>query len=240
MKTETEPTWVSDNGQVQLYLGDCLEVLPRLPAESVDAVLTDPPYFMPATHYQSQVKWQKKWADVTILQTWWDVVSHEFKRVLIPTGHMLAFCNANSFAAFYPPMYNLWDHLTSIVWDKDRPGLGRTWRHSHELIIAARDHAAYDPDDGKLRSDVIRCKATLSADRLHPVEKPAAMLAELIIACCPVGGVVLDAYIGSGTTGVACVQTGRRFIGIEIDPSYFEIAKRRIQDALAQPRLDGI
>lgn len=231
---------VEQIGDCTLYLGDCLEVLPTLEAGSVDAVVTDPPFFTPATHYQSRVGWARRWSDMSVLSTWWGVICEALRKTISDNGHVLTFCNADSYPAFYPPMFNLWDKLVCLVWDKDRPGLGRVWRHQHELIIAARNSGAYEPKDGRLRADVLRCKATLSRNREHPVEKPPEMLAELITACTPEGGTVLDPFMGSGTTGVACVQTGRKFIGIEIDEGYFEIACKRIREAQMQPRLEAI
>lgn len=72
----------------------------------------------------------------------------------------------------------------------------------------------------------------------HPTEKPVPVLLRLAEMLTKDGGTVLDPFMGSGTTGVACVQTGRRFIGIEIDEGYFEIAKQRISEAQMQPRLE--
>ena len=72
---------------------------------------------------------------------------------------------------------------------------------------------------------------------LHPAQKPLALLTYLIEKATQPEDTVLDPFMGSGTTGVACVQTGRRFIGIEIDPKYYEIAQRRIAEAEAQLRL---
>jgi len=73
--------------------------------------------------------------------------------------------------------------------------------------------------------------------RVHPTQKPI----ELMKWCIDMveGATILDPFMGSGTTGVACVQTGRNFIGIEIDPTYFAIAEKRIKDAQMQPRLEG-
>jgi DNA modification methylase len=220
---------------VQLIHGDCLEVLRTLPDASVDAVVTDPPYFLPATHYQSRVKHQRKFADAKVLEHWWGMVCDELARVQKPNGHTLVFCNADSYPSFYAAMYERWDKLVCLVWDKDRPGMGRVWRHQHELIIAARNSGAYEPQDGRLRADVLRYKATLPAERDHPVQKPAAMLIDLIQACTPAGGMVLDPFMGSGTTGEAAQIIGRDFIGIELDEKYHAIAERRI--AAAQPPL---
>lgn len=220
-----------------LYHGACLEVMRTLPDGSVDAVVTDPPYFMPATHYQSRVKYQRKFADLKVLDHGWGMICDELARVQKQGGHTLVFCNADSYPAFYSAMYGRGDKLVCLVWDKDRPGLGRVWRHQHELIIAARNSGAYEPHDGRLRADVLRYKATLSAERDHPVQQPTAMLSDLIQACTPVGGVVLDPFMGSGTTGEAAQQAGREFIGIELDEQYYAIAERRI--AAAQPPLFG-
>jgi site-specific DNA-methyltransferase (adenine-specific) len=75
------------------------------------------------------------------------------------------------------------------------------------------------------------------SEREHPTQKPVSLLKYLIMTYTKENEVVLDFTMGSGTTGVAAVQTGRRFIGVEIDPDYYAIAKRRIQEALMQPRL---
>ena len=221
-----------------LHHGDCLEIMAGMDAGSVDAVVTDPPFFAPATHYQSRLDWQRRWSDMSVLQQWWAGICDPMARVLKPTGHMLTFCNADSYPAFYPPMYSRWSKLVCLVWDKERPGLGRVWRHQHELIIAARNKGAWEPNDGRLRGDVVRQKATLPRDREHPVEKPEQLLRQLIEACCPVGGVVFDPFMGSGTTGEAALLCGRKFVGIELDEHYFEIARRRIDAATAQTRME--
>ena len=75
--------------------------------------------------------------------------------------------------------------------------------------------------------------------RVHPTQKPIVLMKWIIETYTRPGQVILDPFMGSGTTGVACVQTGRDFIGIEIDPGYFAIAERRIKDAQAQGKLFG-
>lgn len=221
---------------VELHLGGCLEIMRGLPPGSVDAVVTDPPFFAPATHYQSRIQWSRKFSDLGILTEWWGLVCDAFRPLLKPTGHALVFCNADAFAAFYPAMFNRWDRLASIVWDKTRPGMGRVWRHQHELVLAARDRGAFEHNDGRLRADVIQCGGTRGRDREHPVEKPEALLAELVEACVPVGGVVLDPFMGSGSTGSAALSIGRSFVGIEQDPDYFAIAEARIARARGEFR----
>jgi DNA modification methylase len=74
-------------------------------------------------------------------------------------------------------------------------------------------------------------------ERYHPTQKPIPVMVRAIEMMTEKGDIVLDPFFGSGTTGVACAQTGRRFVGIELDPNYYEIGKKRIQEALMQPRL---
>lgn len=217
---------------IRLINADCREALPAL-RKKVDAVVTDPPFFTPAVHYQSRVKHARSWGDMSILEAWWGDISEHLSR-LCPLGHVFVFCNGDSYPAFYKAMFPQWEKLKSMVWDKGHVGLGRIFRNQHELIIWARSEGHFVPDDGELRADVLKATATLSADRDHPVEKPTELLKQL---CEVSAGDILDPFMGSGTTGVAAVKLGRQFTGIEIDPRYFDIACRRISEALKQPDL---
>lgn len=218
-----------------MYLGDCLEILPTLP--KVDAVITDPPFFMPATHYQSRVGWQRTWGDTSVLRGYWEAVCDRVVERLQRTGHFLAFCNHESYPVFYPVMYGRFDYLKALVWDKGHVGLGRVWRNQHELVIAARWNTSEFREDGKLRADVLKASASASGDREHPVEKPESLLADLIEPTTQPGQIVLDPFAGSGTTGSAALSRGRKFIGIEIERKYFDIACERLRRAKAQPGL---
>ena len=222
-----------EDDAVTIYHGDCREVLPQL-SKRVDLVLTDPPFFMPATHYQSRVKWQKSWADTSILATFWATVLELSIPRLRETGHFLTFCNGDSYPVFYPEMYRRFDFLKSLVWDKGHVGLGRVWRNQHELIIAARWQEVWFADDKVLRSDVLRFDATPSLDRQHPVEKPESLLRALLEPTTEPGGTVLDPFMGSGSTLYAAKQTGRTAIGVEAEERYCEVAARRCsQEVLA-------
>lgn len=218
-----------DDGQIQIWHGDCRDVLPALKRTSVDAVLTDPPFFMPATHYQSRVQWQRSWSDTSILAAFWSVVLDGVCPILKTTGHLLTFCNGDSYPVFYPEVYRRFDFIKSIVWDKGHVGLGRVWRNQHELIIAARWSESVFIEDRKLRSDVIQISATPPSSRDHPVQKPVSLLAHLIEPVVPSGGVVLDPFMGSGTTLRAAKDNGYRAIGIEGEERYCEIAARRLR-----------
>jgi len=221
-----EPYWSDD--LVTLYHGDCRDVLPQLPAASADLVLTDPPFFMPASHYQSRVQWQRSFGDTSVLAAFWGTVLDLAVPLLKRTGHLATFCNGDSYPVFYPEAYRRFDAIKCLVWDKGSIGMGRVWRSQHELIMAARWESSQFTEQGGSRSDVIKAKVIQSAERTHPVEKPTALLAPLIEPTTPPGGLVLDPFAGTGSTLLAARVAGRRVVGIETEERYCETAVRRL------------
>ena len=216
-----------EDGSVTIYHGDCREVLPDLSPQSFDVVLTDPPFFMPAAHYSSRVNWQKSWSDTSALAAFWGLVLDEVVRVTKRTGHALTFCDGESYPVFFPEAYRRFDTVRCLVWDKGHVGMGRVWRRQHELVMAARWQEAAFYEDGTLRADVFQFRATASANRTHPVEKPTDMLAWLLKPTAPPGGAVLEPFMGSGTTLEAAKLLGVRAVGIEGEEKYCEIAAER-------------
>ena len=217
-----------DEDGMTIYHGDLVDVLPHLGRAAVQAVVTNPPFFMPAAHFQSRVKWQRSWGNVSVLGTFWRAVLDATIPALRPTGHMLTFCNGDSYPVFYPEMYRRFDTLKCLVWDKGHVGLRRIWRHQHELIIAGRwDNSTFDIR-GRLYADVIRANATPSVDRDHPVEKPRSLLAALIEPITNPGDIVLNPFMGAGSTLGAAMELGRRAIGIEVEERYCEAAVKQL------------
>jgi site-specific DNA-methyltransferase (adenine-specific) len=218
--------WTSEDGAVRLICGDCLEILPTLAPGSVDAVVTDPPYAIPAAHYigkRGEETPRRNLGELSIVEQWFGMVASHF-----PTSASLyVFCDGQSYPVFFRACYNRWRWVRPLIWDKVVSYNGYTWRHQHELIAWCEPHGATRIPTGD--GDIIKCRAVKVDEREHPAEKPVELIEKLIAKT---HGTVLDPFAGSGTTGVACVNTGRRFIGIEIDPGYFEIAKRRIQAAM--------
>jgi site-specific DNA-methyltransferase (adenine-specific) len=210
---------------VTLYHGDCLEVAGILP--KVAAVISDPPFFMPTQQYAGRSGWQRTWGDASVLGWWWKTVVDAIAPKLDDSGHFLVFCDDEAYAVFYPVLYSRFTNLNCVVWDKQKPGMGATWRHSHELIIDARWSSSYWSATGA-PVDVLRHPSTPSSDRVHPVEKPVSLLSELVAFVVPPGGIVLDPFAGGASTLVAAKQLGRKAIGIEIEESYCEAAAKRL------------
>ncbi len=222
----------------RLILGDCLEILPTLEAGSVDAVVTDPPYASldvaissgTTTRLVRRDCFSGKRLASSNGRSWFSTIPSEelpavfelCRNCIRETGVLYVFADVKSGLVLFPSL----SPQNVIVWDKMRIGMGYSWRRRHEWI-------AYCPmRKHKLRSlslgDVICCDTV--GDKEHPTEKPVEVIIPLLFNSTDTADSILDPFMGSGTTGVACVRTGRKFIGIEIEPKYFEIAKRRITE----------
>lgn len=215
--------------------GDCLEVMRDLAAEgvSVDAIITDPPFIVPTQHYASRAKdngFRRKWSDISPLVGWFDQVVAAGCELLKPEGHFICFCNADSYAAFYPAVFSRFDVADCVVWNKQNIGMGRGWRKQHELLIVGRSSQSWFSD--ATFSTVLNCRVVPTDERTHPAQKPQALIEQIIGHVVPPGGVVLDPFAGSGTTGWAATATGRDAILIEADGEY----SARIRSRAAAPR----
>ena len=198
--------------------GDCLAVLPTLPAGCVDAVVTDPPYGMD-WHFTGQGSGRNAQGG-TCSRTKGQRICGDTKD-FNPTP-LLSFDKVVLWGFHHYPQ-----HLTRgsvLLWIKK-------YADSYGTFLSDADVAWMKGGCGVYCSPVIN-PASFQAEKVHPTQKPTSLMAWCLeMAGVEPGMTVLDPFCGSGTTGVACVQTGRRFIGIEIDEKYAAIARRRIADA---------
>jgi len=211
---------------VTIIHGDCLNVLPV----ECDSVVTDPPYFLPATHYNTRTGTARSLTELGILEHYFADVF----RLVAQSGAKwcYAFCDGQSYPVFYTTAYPQWKKLRPLVWDKQTSINGYTWRHQHELILFCEAEGVKVPTgDG----DVLRFRAVPIGEREHLAQKPIELLSQLVSKGDP--QTVCDPFMGSGSTGIACIRTGRKFIGIEKDARYFEIARARLENELRQGRL---
>jgi site-specific DNA-methyltransferase (adenine-specific) len=214
---------------IDLRLGDCLEIMPDFPDKSVDAIITDPPY---GINYQPE--WKK-----------WNGDSSDFSRIInddmpFDPSPFLKFPTVVLFGANY---YS--DRLPVggwVCWDK------RLDEKKDRMIGSPFELAWYVSKNSTAKCKMIRVLhgGVINADskngnnekRWHPTQKPVAVMKRIILEFTRPDDTILDPFMGSGTTGVACVQTGRNFIGIEISAEYMEIARRRIEAAQQQLTLE--
>ena len=198
---------------IQLHLGDCLDILPTLEAGSVDAVITDPPYGC------GKADW-----DDAFPTAWYAASRRVAEMVVIITGSQGLVDTVPLVGADFIDVIAAWN-MNGMT--RSNIGFGN-WLAA---VIAGGK-----PRQGQ---NVLRF---VTKDKVsgHPTIKQVEYMVKLIERLTEPGATILDPFMGSGTTGVACVKTGRNFIGIEIDPDYYAIAEKRIAEAQMQPRLEGV
>lgn len=219
-------------GNATLYLGDCLEILPTL--GKVDAVVTDPPYNFSTTSSGTKFDFI---SDAINAAYWFAAVLRAEKALFDPRGGMIwQFLNWKTLTTVQKAASDAGLKIDSLlVWDKCwiGPGGNVGLRPSYELVALMATGDAKLPNRGL--PDIWRHPVSNQKPTGHPAEKPLSLLREIVKET--PGEIFLDPFLGSGTTGVAAVENGKRFIGIELDEHWFDIACRRIADAYKQPRL---
>lgn len=231
-----------------LLHGDCLELLRTLPDNSVDAVVTDPPYcsggFSEAAKKSATYQGlrsetirdgKEKWFTSDAMTSngflfLMRSVANESLRVLRDGGSMLCFCDWRMYAMLSASLESSGMRLQNmVVWDKGGAGLGRGFRPQHEIVIhLVKGVGVYYSNHGK---NVYSTPRVHSTEKEHPTQKPDSLMRQLLRVVTPPGGVVLDPFMGSGSTGKAAILEGFRFIGCEREAEYVEIARARIKAA---------
>ncbi len=209
--------------------GDCLELMKELPAGSVDMIATDPPYCLGV----SSNGLRSSFSDFNLMRPFFEQLFSEWQRVLKDGGHIYLCTDWRTYPFLYPLIIKYLTVRNLIVWDIVWFKLGNFYRASHELIIFATKGKS-ERNFGTTETDVwrIRCVNYTQA-RLHPAQKPVELMEKMIRNSSAEGQTVLDPFLGNGTTAVAALNLNRNFIGYEIDERYYEIAQKRIGDALA-------
>lgn len=235
--------------KIDLYNGDCLELMKNISDKSVDMILCDLPYGTTHNKWDSQIPFDKLW--------------NEYERIIKDNGAMVFTVQGLFSARMIVSNEKLYRY--SLIWEKTKAGgflnARRMPLQAHEDILAFyKKLPTYNPqmEEGKpyVKKTVTngdesnygkfervgqvnvnkgerfpRSVIKISNDNhksIHPTQKPIALLEYLIKTYTNEGETVLDNCMGSGSTGVACVNTNRNFIGIELDKDYFNIAKQRI------------
>jgi site-specific DNA-methyltransferase (adenine-specific) len=221
---KTESLW--------LMHGDCLERMKEIPSGSVDMILTDPPYGMDFQSNRRVVnaKFAKIANDKSL--DWVDQFIDECHRVMVDNSAMYFFCSWHNIDYFKLAIERKFKLKNMIVWVKNNHGSGDLkggYAPQHEIVFYACKGRVLNR--GKRLPDIIYADKIASSKLVHPTEKNVSMLETFIKQHSDEDMIVLDPFMGSGTTGVAAKNLSRNFIGIELDDGYFEIAKNRITPA---------
>lgn len=227
-------------GNCTLYLGDCIEVMQDIPEKSINSVITDPPYVFGLASVSGGGNPKiSKWGDLLNHSYFYREVFGQCQRLISPDGCFWTFINWRGLPVIMKAAVEADLSIASLlVWDKCWIGPGG-WvglRPSYELVTLIPFGKFAIPNRGL--PDIWRHKWSSRKPHGHPSEKPESLLIELVKET--PAETFLDPFMGSGTTGAACAQAGRRFIGVEIEPKYFEIAVKRIKDAYEQIKSKNI
>jgi site-specific DNA-methyltransferase (adenine-specific) len=218
----------------ELHLGDCLELMKALPSGSVDTIITDPPYG--ARRPSAWRLADEQFAEIQNNDRAYIEWLSEAFRVLVDGGAAYVFTCWDKLEEWRQAMTMAGFRIRScVVWDKAIHGLGdlkTCWGPQHELILfgAKGRHELRSPRP----KDVIRVQRVNSGDLEHPYQKPVQLMEHFIRASSDKGQMVLDCFMGSGSTGLAAQALERNFIGMELNADYFAIAQRRIEAAQQQ------
>jgi DNA modification methylase len=248
--------------KIDLYKGDCLEVMDELIGRGVvvDAIITDPPYGTTACKWDSVIPFDEMWL--------------RLNKLIKPNGAIVLFGSEPFSSALR--MSNIKNYKYDWIWSKSHPTnfalVKKQPMKYHEMVhIFYKKQCVYNPqmvkgainhgDNRHLRNEInisesqptmkaVRTETYKSgmkypssiqkfnshnrADLSHPTQKPVPLMEYLIKTYTNENELVLDFTMGSGTTGVACKNLNRKFIGIELDDKYFEIAKKRIEDTVVE------
>lgn len=219
--------------RIQLFNGDCLEIMDKLIADGVkvDAIITDPPY---GINYQSARRTDKSKRLPKILNDKKPFIDfiQKLKKILKDKYTIHIFTRWNVQQTFIDELQKEHFKIKNIlIWDKKIHGMGDLKtaygsRYESILFSSSKDFRFIN----KRPTDIIECCRVPAMSLTHPNEKPVKLIEKLINQCIADNGTVLDLFMGSGTTGIACKNLNRNFIGIELDKQYFEIAKKRINE----------
>lgn len=218
----------------KIYNDDCLEGMKRIPDNTVNLVITDPPYCIGTTSNGEKGSWN----DNNIIKPFFDAYFKELKRVCKSEAELYINTDWRTYPFLYPIIQKYFNVKNLIVWDYEWIKAGSHYRFSHEFIIYSikgdvkRKFSASDRDVWRIKPINFTSK-----NKLHNAEKPIELVSKMIQNSSVEGDIVLDTFMGSGTTAVACINTKRNYIGFEIDENYYSIAINRIKDTMSEPKL---
>jgi len=224
-----------------LLHGDCMELMREIPDHSIDLILCDPPYNI-AKYSTGNMKFEWR-PDINNDVAAWDLVElspadlvGEFKRLLAPTGNIFVFTAYHMIGKWHDAFDKEFDTFQFMVWHKTNPVPNirkASFLNSCELIACMWNKGHTWNFLGQSRMhNFIEAPICLGHERIstprHPTQKPVSVLKHITQIASNEGDLVLDMFMGVGSTGVAAVELNRRFIGIEIDRKYYDASVKRL------------
>lgn len=233
-----EPNW-----RKSLINADSREIIKNIPDNSIDFILTDPPYNL-AKHSTGNIALPGRSAINNDLAEWdlaefnpeeWAV---EFVRILKPTGNLFIFTSYNQIGRWYNSLDHKFDTSNFMIWHKTNPApkiYKAGFLNSCEMIFTCwNKRHTWNFSTQREMHNFIESPICSGPERLknpkHPTQKPVSILKRMIEIASNENDIVFDPFMGVGSTGVAALQLNRRFIGVELNPEYYVAAKNRIEE----------
>lgn len=220
----------------KIYNEDCLEGMKRIPDKSIDLVLTDPPYGINLTPQRENGKFKNTSVINDNSLEWLPKYVNEIHR--ITKNVCCVFCGWQQIDKFKIELEKKFIIKNILVWNKDWFGMGNNYRPNYELIILCCKINIKTKSSNK--SNVLTYRRVSPQKLLHSCEKPIKLIEDLIMELSEENGIILDTFIGSGTTAIACINTKRNYIGFELDKNYYDIANKRIEEHTKQIELSEV
>ena len=219
----------------KVYNGDCIEGMKAMSNESVDLIVTDPPYLI---SYKTNHRKDKshKFGKEIANDNDPDVISEYIKechRIMKDNTAMYMFCSFDKVDFFKQELEKYFKVKNMIVWVKNNHTAGdlkAQFGKKYELVFLVNKGRALF--NGKRLTDVWEFDRVVGNNQLHQNQKPLELIEQCITKHSNVGDVVFDGFIGSGTTAIACINTNRNYIGFELDGEYYKVAQQRIENEL--------
>lgn len=220
-------------GGYNLHKGDCIPLIENMPNDSVDVTLTDIPYGEINRKDNGLRNLNKSNADITTFEL--DKFLNELYR--ITSGTIIIFCGQHQLSEiknFFQDKQDLHKGtVRQIIWKKTNPSP----MNGKNIYLSGIENAIWFKKRGATFN--ANCKNTVfeypcGRNKLHPTQKNLKLIEELIVDNSNEQDIIFDPCMGSGTTGIACINTNRRFLGVEIDENYFDIAQQRIESAIKE------
>ena len=214
-----------------IYCGDCLEYMKKIPSESIDLIVTDPPYLMDFQSNHRKRKYNKIKNDTLQNEK---LISEYFEhcyRILKNDTAVYCFCSWHHIDIFKQEFEKYFTLKNIIIWQKNNTSMGDlkgSYAPKYEMVLFG--HKGRRLLNGFRYPDILEFKRT--NNKLHPTEKPVDLLELFIKQSSDINDVVFDGFMGSASTGVACINTNRKFIGCELDENYFKIAEQRLKNTI--------
>ena len=222
----------------KLYQGDCLEVMDELIRDGikVDMILTDPPYGIDLTPQRENGKF-KNTKVINDNNLWW-LPKFVNQIYALTKNTAIIFCAWQNIDKFKIELEKKFIIKNILVWNKDWFGMGNNYRPNYELILLCCKTNI--TTKSKNKSNILTYRRIPPQKLKHSCEKPVGLLEDLIYELTDENDIVLDSFMGSGSTGVACLNTNRKFIGIELDENYFNIACDRLENPMYEQNQNKI